>query len=65
MLVEGHFDIRYVLDFLPLIDFPLSHLLPFFFPIQTVFLYSKMGLLPLAVFNKALACFLIIFSSLH
>lgn len=34
-------------------------------PIQIVFLSSRMGLLPLAVFNTALACFLIIFSSLR
>lgn len=61
---EGHFGIRYDMDFLSP-HFPLFHLLPFFFPVQIVFLYSRMGLLPLAVFNTALACFLIIFSSLH
>lgn len=48
-----------------LLRFPMSHLPPFFFSIQIVFLYNRMGLLPLAVFNTALACFLIIFSSLQ
>lgn len=64
---EGHFGIRYDMDFLPPPPLsPLSsHLLQFFFRVQIVFLYSRMGLLPLAVFNTAQACFLIIFSSLH
>lgn len=37
---EGHFGIRYIMDFF-LPHFPLSHLLPFFFPVQIVFLYSR------------------------
>lgn len=41
-----------------------SHVL-LFFSIRTEFQYSKMGLLPLAVFNTERACFLIIFSSLR
>lgn len=38
---------------------------PSFLFIRTVFQYSRMGLLPLAVFNTERACFLIIFSSLR
>lgn len=62
---EGHFGIIYDMDlfffFLQLFCSCL-HLLPF--SIRTVLQYSRMGLLPLAVFNTERACFLIIFSSL-
>lgn len=56
----------------PLYIFFVSPTLPFppfnshsSFPDQIAFLYSRMGLLPLAILNTAQACFLIIFSSLH
>ena len=63
---EGRFGIRYDMDFLP----PLFPSIPFIAilsppPVQIVLLSSRMGLLPLAVFNTALACFLIIFPSLR
>lgn len=63
---EGHFGIIYDMDFFsPQHRFCLpSHVL-LFFSIRTEFQYSKMGLLPLAVFNTERACFLIIFSSLR
>lgn len=62
---EGHFGIIYDMDlfffFLQLFCSCLHLLL---FSIRTVLQYSRMGLLPLAVFNTERACFLIIFSSL-
>lgn len=61
---EGHFGIIYDMDFFFPAPLLLVHSLPFF-SIRTVFQYSRMGLLPLAVFNTERDCFLIIFSSLR
>lgn len=62
---EGHFGIIYDMDFFFFLQLFCScfHLL--LFSIRTVLQYSRMGLLPLAVFNTERACFLIIFSSLY